>query len=105
LGWSLLGTSITAQSLGFSGGPLGQTISTAAEPDGRLFIANAHFDLLGQGVAKVQLSDALGNIVANLEAPFGVPEPAGLAWIGLVGLATRIRRTFPSQSPVAPSIL
>jgi hypothetical protein len=92
LGWSLLGTSTTANLLGFSGGPLGANISTEATG---LFLGNVQFAGAGmRGTAKVQLSDAAGAVIADLTAPLGIPEPGslGLVGMGMLALAAVRRR-------------
>jgi hypothetical protein len=97
LGWSVLGVLRTPNELSFTGGPLGQIITTANEPDGRLFLGNVYLSAGGSGVATVQLSDAQGAVVADLQAPLGVPEPAAvcLVTLSLLGSApARRRRRF-----------
>jgi hypothetical protein len=95
LGWSLLGTATTANSLAFSGGPLGSNITTADQAGGRLFLGNVQLPLGAKGVALVQLSDAAGSVVADLTADLGVPEPAtfGLVSMSLLGLFAARRRS------------
>jgi hypothetical protein len=95
LGWSLLGTATTANSLAFSGGPLGSNITTADQAGGRLFLGNVQLPAGAKGVALVQLSDAAGSVVADLTGQLGVPEPAtfGLVSMSLLGLFAARRRS------------
>jgi hypothetical protein len=75
LGWSILGQMVAADTFKFDGSPLGQTIDTSGQPDGRLFLANMLFfpaNAASPGTATLQLLRA-GNIVANLVP---TPEPA-----------------------------
>jgi hypothetical protein len=81
LQWTLLGISANANLLGFTGGPLGLSISTAGQPGGRLFLGNVLPSAGGSFIAKVQLSNAAGNIVADLQA-VPVPEPTSAAVVG-----------------------
>lgn len=90
LGYVMLGTLVSSTKVEFTTGPLGQQISTATQPDGRLFLANINLPT-GTARGNILLID-VGNIAADLR--FVIPEPAGmnLAAIGAcVGLA-RIRR-------------
>jgi hypothetical protein len=68
LGWTILGIVRTPTELSFAGGPLGKVISTAGQPNGRLFLANIY-------------------------AP-PVPEPSCLALtsVATLGLRTVLRR-------------
>jgi hypothetical protein len=83
-GWTLLGVVNTPQEIAFSGGPLGQTISTAGEPGGKLFLANFKLPLGGGLVAELQLVNGADTVHAQtfmipLTPHECVPEPAALA--------------------------
>jgi hypothetical protein len=93
-GWSVLGAVNTPTSVAFAGGPLGQTISTAAKPDGRLFLANVIYSPTnGASTANVQLISA-GIPIETLSLRVPIPEPATLAMagLGLIGMVVVSRR-------------
>jgi PEP-CTERM motif-containing protein len=90
LGWSILGLSNIATEFKFTGGPLGATINT----NGDLFLANINMNSAGgTGMANVK-TYRLGEIVADLTIPLGIPEPASvaLAGMGLLGMVAVRRR-------------
>jgi hypothetical protein len=93
-GWSVLGLVNTANSFGFTGGPLGGTISTALESNGELFLANLMMNsAAGGGSANVK-TYRLGVVVDNDTFAFPVPEPAtlALAGLGFIGMVAAGRR-------------
>lgn len=97
LGWSVVGQTINASGMTWAGGPLGATISTSGQPDGRLFLANLHFNAPANklsGTGRVQLIRA-GNIVAEL---LPTPEPAAsvLGVFALVALRAASRGRRPA---------
>ena len=82
-GWSLLDVINTPTAFSFGGGPLGAKISTAADPNGELFLANIFLPTAG---ARANVSLQLVNAGVNLptlNTVIGVPEPATLAMAGL----------------------
>jgi hypothetical protein len=94
LGWSVLGVTNTSSELSFTGGPLGQVITTEGQPGNRLFLANVDMTPGGQGTATVQLIQ-FGVLAQEITVPFPWPEPTGgsLAAIALPwGLAATRRR-------------
>lgn len=96
-GWLVPGAVVNATTFSFGGGPPGEKISSAAEPNGDLFLANLFFTGAPAagvwGTANVQLVNA-GTTISTLSVPIGIPEPAtcALAGMGLVGLLAVRRR-------------
>lgn len=72
LGWTLLDVVIQPTKISFIGGPLGQRITTADQPNGRLFLANLHFV---------------------------IPEPATAALAGVALLVPTAAGRFSSRLP------
>jgi len=81
LGWAIIGSVRTPTQFSFTGGPLGQKINTAGQPDGTLFLANIY---LPAGTARgyVQLINA-GSLVQQLDFTLPVPEPVGSTLAGM----------------------
>jgi hypothetical protein len=94
-GWTLILPRVNATQVSITGGPLSGNISTAAEPNGRLFLANI---LLLPGVrATATITLVNGSTTVGqlpLEYEVDVPEPAtlGMASVSVLGLATIRRR-------------
>ncbi|BBO31466.1 PEP-CTERM sorting domain-containing protein [Lacipirellula parvula] len=94
-GWTVLSPVNIATKVAFSGGPLGKTISTAAEPDGKLFLANFYTPTSPGGTfsARVILVNGITTVADETLVPPLVPEPTacGLLLLGMVGVAA-VRR-------------
>jgi hypothetical protein len=95
LGLTQVGLVNNGHELSYTAGKLGGTITTAAEPQGDLFLGNVlvspgHY-LFYNGFVHVQLISA-GNVI--FDETIGTPEPAGLsiAALGFTGLVAVRRR-------------
>jgi hypothetical protein len=85
--WTLLGVVNTTSEIAFSGGPLGSTINTSFEPDGRLFLANIKLPPGVDAEWSIQLVNG-GDTVYQMTSCLGLcPEPASSAIAGLGALA------------------
>jgi hypothetical protein len=89
--WVLLGVVNTMQEIAFNGGPLGQTIDTSGEPDGKLFLANLMLPSGASATATLQLVNGV-DTVHSQTLQFPIPEPAGVAMLSLGTLAFFIGR-------------
>lgn len=92
-GWTILSPVNTASEISFSGGPLGSSISTAGEPDGKLFLANFNLTPGTTGTALLTLVNGVDTVFTQT-LNFPVPEPAtfALAGMAVVGLIAARRR-------------
>lgn len=95
LGWSIIGDRVNDPfELSFATGSLTGTITTAGQPDNRLFLANLYLAPGGAANVRVRLTSA-GAVLSELTTVVRIPEPptAGLIGSGvLLGVAAR-RRT------------
>jgi hypothetical protein len=94
-GWTLVAPTTTAALVTISGGPLGSNISSAAEPGGKLFLAN--FLLPNGSTGNAVMKTVLGSQTVDVQTiPIGaaIPEPAtlSLAGLSLLGLVAASRR-------------
>jgi hypothetical protein len=87
LGWSLLGVTNTATKQSFTGGPLGQNISTASQPQGRLFLANLYLNAAANGLVKITGVNSGGGLVFAIAEPLLDPEPTAAILAGTMALA------------------
>lgn len=89
-GWTLLGVVNTAQEIAFSGGPLGQTITTG----GKLFLANVMLPAGATAKADLQLVNGVDTVFTQQLDIGVVPEPMsmGLAGMALAAVAAFRRR-------------
>ncbi|MBA3480939.1 MAG: PEP-CTERM sorting domain-containing protein [Pirellulales bacterium] len=95
-GWSILGLVNTSVLFGFTGGPLGSTITTAQDPNGELFLSNVLMNpVAGGGTANVK-TYRLGVVIDDdtVAFPIAIPEPAALAMagLGMLGMVAASRR-------------
>lgn len=87
-GWSLGGVVNTSTKLSFAGGPLGQDITTATEPNGELFLANIMLeDSSSSATAVLRVLNGFASLPTQI-LHFPLPEPttAGMGVMSLLGL-------------------
>lgn len=77
-GWTLLGVVNTAAEVAFSGGPLGQTIETSGDPDGKLWLANLMLPPGATATATLQLVNGIDTVYTQT-LQFPIPEPVGVS--------------------------
>lgn len=90
-GWTLLGVQNISSHMAFSGGPLGRTIDTGGEPDGKLFLVNV---VLLPGVtatATLQLVNGIDTVFTQT-LRFPIPEPGAGSLLATLAVALSFRR-------------
>ncbi len=106
-GWIVTNVVSTTTMFGFDGGPLGQKITTANEPGGKLFLANLHMPRVPGTFSYINATVKLYNgaalvTTAILAAPD--PEPATIVMVAQCGfgIAIHCRRRWWTRFAPSP---